>query len=177
MKILNVVVAVSAAALASTAWAQSPQAEVTSSVSVAPSPKLYLAAFAGTTLVTRGSAGTLLGPSQDVTPMVGIGYVLTPSWSLELDVGPTFVAGTGYTGLALVPGVVFTVNSYLYLCGRVITILHPSVAFIAQPGVGLSYTFSGGWAPFAELDFVIASSALGGADVSAALAVGVAKYF
>ncbi len=111
--------------------------------------------------------------------MVGFGYVVNAAWSVEVDLGLTWVRGSGYTGFALVPGLVFTVNPYVYLCGRLITIVHPSFSFAAEPGVGVTYTFSNGWAPFAELDGIISRSStmMGGADVSAALSVGVAKYF
>lgn len=178
MKLPALIAALSLALLVGSARAETPQAEVSASPEApSASPKVYLSAFAGTTLLTRAAAGDVLGPSQDVTPMVGIGYVITDAWALELDLGPTFVASSGYSGLAVVPGVVFTVNSYLYLCGRLITTLHPTLAFAAEPGVGLTYTFKGGWAPFAELDAVILRNPAGGADLSAALAVGIAKYF
>ncbi len=74
------------------------------------------------------------------------------------------------------PGVVITLNSYVYLCARLLATVQPSFALAGISGVGLTYTFKGGWAPFAELDGVIAQGT-GGAALSAALSIGVAKYF
>ena len=159
------------------AAAAEPSPGVSVTLPEAPAPKFYLSTFLGTTLVTRAVAGDVLGPSKDLTPMLGVGFILTDAWALELDVGPTFVAGPGYTGLAVMPGLVYTANSYVYLCARVMATVHPTLALAAVPGVGLSYTFKSGWAPFAELDGVIAGSAGGGATVSAAASIGIARYF
>lgn len=92
----------------------------------AAAPRFYVSAFLGTTLLTRPAAGELRGPSQDLSPMVGLGYLLTVA---------------------------------------------------AVPGVGFSYTFKSGWAPFAELDGVILRNPTGGADLSAAVSIGVARSF
>jgi hypothetical protein len=54
--------------------------------------------------------------------------------------------------------------------------VHPTFALAGLPGVGVTYSFKGGWAPFAELDAVIAQGT-GGAALSAALSVGIAKSF
>jgi hypothetical protein len=163
--------------VSSFAFAEGPSAEVSSGVSTSePSPRAYVSVFAGTTLLTRGGAGDLAGPSKDFSPMVGAGYLINDTWAVELDVGPTFVAGTGYTGLALMPGVVITLNSYVYLCARLLATVHPGFALAGIPGIGLTYTFKGGWAPFAELDGVIAQGT-GGAAVSAAFSVGLEKFF
>ncbi len=161
-----------------TSFAEEPAAAVsTSGAAAEPSPKAYVSAFVGTTLVTRASGGEVAGPTQDISPMVGAGYLINETWAVELDIGPTFVVGNGYTGLAVMPGVVITLNSYLYVCARLLATVHPSLAFAAIPGIGLTYTFKGGWAPFAELDGVVARNATGGADLSAAFSIGLAKYF
>jgi hypothetical protein len=178
MKRTPLLAALAILSAASMVRAEAPAAAVSSSVEpAAAAPKFYVSAFLGTTLLARPAAGEVRGPNQDLTPMAGLGYLLTDAWALELDVGPTFVAGSGYSGLAVMPGVVYTVNSYLYLCGRVMITVHPTPAVAAVPGVGLSYTFKSGWAPFAELDGVILRNPTGGADLSAAVSIGVARYF
>jgi hypothetical protein len=160
------------------ALAEEPAAAVSASGAAAePAPKAYVSAFVGTTLVTRASSGEVLGPTQDISPMVGGGYVINETWAVELDIGPTFVVGNGYTGLAVQPGVVITLNSFFYVCARLLATVHPTLSFAAIPGVGLTYTFKGGWAPFLELDGVIARNATGGADLSALVSLGIAKYF
>ncbi len=168
------------AAVASAAEPVDPAAS--STVVVAPQkkdPTAYVAAFLGTTLATRATEGALGGPLGDVSPMLGVGYLLDAKWAVELDLGPTLVVGTGYTALAVVPGLVFTANDWLYACLRACLTVHPTPLVSLMPGVGVSKTFESGWAPFAELDLVVVSSASprGGADLAAAIAVGVSRYF
>ncbi len=73
------------------ALAEGPSAEVTSGVSTSePSPKAYVSVFAGTTLLTRGGAGDLAGPSRDFTPMVGAATSsTTPGRSSSMSVPPS----------------------------------------------------------------------------------------
>jgi hypothetical protein len=141
------------------------------------SPSLYVTAFAGTTLL-NSTAGALNGPSRDVSPTVGAGYLLNDKWALELDVAATWVVGN-YAGLAVVPGVVYTINQYLYACARLIAIVHPSFSFAAEPGVGFTYPLPNGWAPFAELDGVLTlgTTSRSVIDVAGGLSIGIAKYF
>jgi hypothetical protein len=58
---------------------------------------------ATTTLFHKPNVGSASGWQEDIGPVVGYGRYVTDTVALELDIGPSFVHGSGYSGLFLVP--------------------------------------------------------------------------
>lgn len=145
-------------------------------VAAPTTPHWYATVFAGTTLASR-AGGAVSGPSRDVTPMVGVGYLLSDAWALELDLGPTFLP-EGYGSFSLTPGVVWSFSKNFYAAGRVTVPVHPSLgALVVSPGVGATVAFDSGLAPFVELDALAWRGAAGGVDLGGVVAVGVSYFF
>ena len=118
----------------------------------ADAPTFYAAAFASTTFAYRAYRGTLEGPVGDVSPNIGLGYLVSQKLAIELDVGPTFVAGT-YVSMSLTPGVVWAFHPNVYAASRFIVPVHPEVNFALYPGIGATHAF-GALAPFLELSVI-----------------------
>lgn len=138
-------------------------------------PPNFAAAFLGTTLGYRPPGGPLQGWQRDATLLIGYGRFLTPALAVELDAGPTLVRGR-YASFALVPGVVRTLGSTVYLAGRVIVPLDPRPDLVLFPGVGLFKTFQDRLTPVVELNL---SSAVGRGepDLGVALTFGLLVSF
>ena len=155
--------------------AGSAHADTLTEAPAAPAPRYYSTVFAGTTLAWRASGERFAGPSRDVSPMVGVGYLLTDTVALELDLGPTFLP-EGYGSFSLVPGVVWSFNPYVYAAARALVSVDPARSVIFSPGVGATYAFSNGLAPFVELS-ALGHPKKGGPDLGAGVSAGVSYYF
>ena len=170
---------VAAAALAvspSLARAEEPPA-LASPAQEAPSPRFFVAVMASTTLASRPAGSSLSGPSRDVSPMVGLGYLLSDAWALELDAGPSFLPDEGYASFSLVPGIVYTFHPNFYAAARVTVPFHPSWGdVIAAPGLGATVALPGNLAPYLEAS-ALGWAGDGGLDVGAGVTAGVSLFF
>jgi hypothetical protein len=139
-------------------------------------PSNYLAAFLGTTLGYKPPGGSWDGWQKDCSTTVGYGRQLTPKLALELDLGPTWVSGTGYSSFALVPGVVWSFNPTVYAAARIVVPVDPEPNLVLLPGIGLSHMFGGRVMPTLELNL---SSAVGRGDpdLGVTLTAGVLVFF
>ena len=139
-------------------------------------PSNYVAAFLGTTLGYKPPGGSWDGWQKDFSTTVGYGRQLTPKLALELDLGPTWVSGTGYSSFALVPGVVWSFNPTVYAAARFVVPVDPEPNLVLLPGIGLSHMFGGRVMPTLELNL---SSAVGRGDpdLGVTLTAGVLVFF
>ena len=138
-------------------------------------PSNYVAGFLGSTLAYKPPGGSWDGWQKDFSITVGYGRQLTPKLALELDLGPTWVSGSGYSSFALVPGVVWTINPTVYAAARFVVPVDPQTNFILLPGIGLSRAF-GRVMPTLELNL---SSAVGRGDpdLGVTLTAGLLVFF
>ena len=149
--------------------AEAPQPEA--------SPRFFVTVMASTTLASRPAGSSLSGPSRDVSPMVGLGYLLSDTWALELDAGPSFLPDEGYTSFSLVPGVVYTFHPNFYAAARVTVPFHPAWGdVIAAPGIGATVALPGNLAPYLEAS-ALGWAGEGGLDVGAGITAGVSLAF
>jgi hypothetical protein len=131
--------------------------------------------LAATTIAYRPPGGRLDGPQQDVTPEVGVGYFAGDTLAFEIDFGPTFVKSE-YAAFAVVPAVIWAFHANIYAAGRFIVPVDPELNLVLLPGIGGTYAFASGWAPFVELDLASAIGR-GDPDLGVALALGVTYLF
>jgi hypothetical protein len=141
----------------------------------APPPANYVAGFLGTTLAYKPPDGSWDGWQKDFSTTLGYGRQITPKLALELDLGPTWVSGSGYSSFALVPGVVWTINPTVYAAARFVVPVDPQTNFVLLPGIGLSRAF-GRVMPTLELNL---SSAVGRGDpdLGVTLTAGLLVFF
>ena len=142
----------------------------------APPPVNYLAAFLGTTLGYKPPGGSWDGWQKDFSTTVGYGRQITPKLALELDLGPTWVSGSGYSSFALVPGLVWSFNPSVYAAARFVVPVDPEPNLVLLPGIGLSHMFGGRVMPTLELNL---SSAVGRGDpdLGVTLTAGLLVFF
>jgi hypothetical protein len=143
----------------------------------APAPPAnYVAGFLGTTLAYKPPAGSWDGWQKDFTTTVGYGRQVSPKLALELDLGPTWVSGKGYSSFALVPGVVWSISPTVYAAARFVVPVDPELNFVLLPGIGLSHLFGGRVMPTLELNL---SSAVGRGDpdLGVTLTAGILFFF
>jgi len=69
---------------------------------------------ATTTLFHKPNVGSASGWQEDIGPVVGYGRYVTDTVALELDIGPSFVHGSGYSGLFLVPSAIWGFSTHVY---------------------------------------------------------------
>ena len=124
------------------------------SVTTQAAGRVYGAALVATTLVYRAPNGDTTAPVKDMSPIVGLGYLLNDTTSVELDVGPTFMDGE-YVSLTLVPSVNWNFGKYFYSTSRFLIMVDPFVNIAWLPGVGTYYAFDSGLAPFAEVEMLM----------------------
>jgi hypothetical protein len=106
------------------------------------SPLNYVGAGAATTLFHKPNSGPASGWQKDIGPVVGYGRYITDTIALELDLGPSFVRGSGYSGFFLVPGAVWSFSTHFYAAARFLVEADPQIDFAVFPGIGGIYTFS-----------------------------------
>jgi len=139
-------------------------------------PSNYIAGFLGSTLAYKPPGASWDGWQKDFSTTVGYGRQLTPKLAVELDLGPTWVSGTGYSSFALVPGVVWSFNPTVYAAARFVVPVDPEPNLVLLPGIGLSHMFGGRVMPTLELNL---SSAVGRGDpdLGVTLTAGVLVFF
>jgi hypothetical protein len=130
----------------------------------------YLVAMLGTTLAYRPHGGDLFGPQEDVSPMAGMGVLLSPELAVELDLGPTMVSGD-YVSFSAVPGVVWLFTPHAYVAGRLLVVIDPEPNLGLLPGLGLIHAFDNGVAPFLEVN-LLSNVGRGEPDLGVVLALG-----
>jgi hypothetical protein len=138
-------------------------------------PANYVAGFVGTTLAYRPNGGTWDGWQKDATTLLGYGRQVNPKLALELDVGPTWVSGSGYSSFALTPGVVYSLNPSVYLAARFAVPVDPEPNLVLLPGIGLSRAF-GRAMPTLELN-VSSAVGRGKPDLGVTLTLGLLVFF
>ena len=104
-------------------------------------PLNYVVASATTTLFHKPNSGLVSGWQEDIGPVVGYGRYVTDTIALEMDLGPSFVRGTGYSGFFLVPAAVWSFSTHVYAAARFLVELDPQADFALFPGIGGIYTF------------------------------------
>jgi len=134
----------------------------------APPPN-YGVILVGTTPAFRPPGGPWDGFQKDITVQVGYGRFISDTVALELDLGPTFVSGE-YVSFSLVPGILKSLNSTVYLAGRVIIPVDPETDVVLFPGIGVLKPF-GNNAWWAEVN-VSSAVTVEGTDIGIALTVG-----
>jgi hypothetical protein len=100
------------------------------------SPLNYVGAGAATTLFHKPNSGPASGWQEDIGPVVGYGRYITDTIALELDLGPSFVRGSGYSGFFLVPGAVWSFSTHFYVAARFLVEVDPQIDFAVFPGIG-----------------------------------------
>jgi len=115
----------------------------------APPPN-YAALMVGTTVAYRPNGGAWGGFQSDVSPYVGYGRYLNKAVAVELDLGPTYLKGN-YTSFTLVPAVVWTFSSHVYLAGRFLVPVDPESNFGLFPGLGV-FRALGRYSPYVEVN-------------------------
>jgi len=105
------------------------------------SPPNYVGASATTTLFHKPNAGPASGWQEDIGPVVGYGRYVTDTIALELDLGTSFVRGSGYSGFFFVPGAVWSFSTHFYAAARFLVEVDPQIDFAVFPGIGGIYTF------------------------------------
>jgi hypothetical protein len=139
----------------------------------APPPN-YVGVFVGTSLAYRPPGGPVDVAPGDLSLSLGYGRAITPTISLELDVGPTFIDGE-YASLSLVPSVIYVLAPYAYAAGRVIVPVDPELDVALAPGVGLSRGFG---ANLASLELgVVSFVGKGDPDLALSLTGGLLRFF
>lgn len=140
----------------------------------AAAPVNYVAGFAGTTLDYRPHGGEWQGYQHDLTTLVGYGRQVTPTLSLELDFGPTFVRGR-YSSFSLTPGLVWSFHPNVYAAARFVVPLDPELNLVLLPGIGVAKPI-GRLLPVLELNL---SSAVGRGepDLGISLTAGLLVFF
>ena len=156
------------------AWA-APSGAGDAKPAPAPAPVNYVATFLGTTLGYRPPGGPWDGWQKDATTLLGYGRQLTPTLALELDVGPTWVSGSGYSSFALTPGLVWSVSPSVYLAARFAIPVDPELNLVLLPGVGLCHAF-GRVMPTLELNLASAVGR-GHPDLGVTLTAGLLIFF
>jgi hypothetical protein len=123
-----------------------------------PAPSLkghfYTTVLVGTTLAFRPSGGKFSGAQKDITPMIGGGYYLTSRLAAEVDLGPTYDSAGNYVAFSFVPGIIYSLNNYLYVSSRFSIPSKPEASFSIFPGIGVTYPFKSGFAPYLEVNFL-----------------------
>ena len=158
-----------------------PAAPLSAESSAAPKPPAdafapnYFAAMVGTTLAYRAPHRAFAGTQGDVSPMIGYGRFLTKTIAVELDLGPTVIGGA-LTSFTLMPGVVWAFHPNVYGAARFLVPVHPQVNLGVAPGIGFTYTFAGGIAPFAEFN-AVSMVARGAPDLGVAASLGAVYGF
>jgi len=104
-------------------------------------PLNYVVASATTTLFHKPNSGPASGWQEDIGPVVGYGRYVTDTIALELDIGPSFVHGSGYSGLFLVPSAIWGFSTHVYAAARFLVELDPQADLALFPGIGGVYTF------------------------------------
>ena len=105
------------------------------------SPLNYVGASATTTLFHKPNSGPASGWQDDIGPVVGYGRYVADTIALELDLGASFVRGSGYSGVFLVPGAVWSFSTHFYAAARFLVEVDPQFDFALFPGIGGIYTF------------------------------------
>jgi hypothetical protein len=139
-------------------------------------PSNYVAGFLGTTLAYKPPDGSWDGWQKDFSTTLGYGRQITPKLAFELDLGPTWVSGSGYTSFALVPGVVWSFNPSVYAAARFVVPVDPELNFVLLPGIGLSHMFGGRVMPTLELNLASAVGR-GNPDLGVTLTAGLLVFF
>ncbi len=111
------------------------------SAAAAATPLNYVTVAATTTLFHKPNVGPSSGWQEDIGPVVGYGRYVTDTVALELDIGPSFVRGTGYSGLFLVPSAIWGFSTHVYAAARLLVELDPQADLALFPGIGGVYTF------------------------------------
>jgi hypothetical protein len=117
------------------------------------SPLNYVGVGTATTLFHKPNSGPASGWQQDIAPVVGYGRYVTHTIALELDAGPSFVRGSGYSGFFLVPAAVWSFSTHFYVAARFLVEADPQIDFALFPGIGGIYTFSNQISLGLELNF------------------------
>ncbi len=108
----------------------------------AATPLNYLTVAATTTLFHQPNSGSASGWQKDIGPVVGYGRYVTDTVALELDLGPSFASGSGYTGFFLVPAAVWSFSTHVYAAARFLVEVDPEIDLALFPGIGGVYTFN-----------------------------------
>jgi hypothetical protein len=101
----------------------------------------YVTVLATTTVAYRPPGSAWDGFQNDVSPQLGVGYVMTPRLCLELDAGPTFIQGD-YVSFSLVPGAILTLSPQWYSSLRFVIPVDPETNLAVSPGVGRIFSLS-----------------------------------
>ena len=121
--------------------APAPAPAAPAASAAAASPLNYVTVAATTTLFHKPNVGPASGWQEDIGPVVGYGRYVTDTVALELDIGPSFVHGSGYSGLFLVPSAIWGFSTHVYAAARVLVELDPQADLALFPGIGGVYTF------------------------------------
>lgn len=105
------------------------------------SPLNYVGAGAATTLFHKPNSGPASGWQEDIAPVIGYGRYITDTVALELDLGPSLVRGSGYSGFFFVPAAVWSFSTHFYVAARFLVEADPQLDFAVFPGIGGIYTF------------------------------------
>jgi hypothetical protein len=139
-------------------------------------PPNYAALFGGTTVGFRSAGGSWDGAQHDLVLTGGVGRYVTPTFALELDLGPTWVKGD-YTSFSLVPGVVWAFSPHAYLTARFPITVDPETVAYAAPGFGLSHTFANGLTPILEFNLLVRFGQGRDPDLGVTVTVGILYGF
>jgi hypothetical protein len=123
------------------ARADEPAPATAPAAPAAATPLNYVTVAATTTLFHKPNVGPASGWQEDIGPVVGYGRYVTDTVALELDIGPSFVHGSGYSGLFLVPSAIWGFSTHVYAAARVLVELDPQADLALFPGIGGVYTF------------------------------------
>jgi len=123
------------------ARADEPGSPAAPSAAPQVSPLNYVGVGAATTLFHKPSSGPASGWQEDIAPVVGYGRYITDTIALELDLGPSLVRGSGYSGFFLVPGAVWSFSTHFYAAARFLVEVDPQIDLAVFPGIGAVYTF------------------------------------
>jgi hypothetical protein len=142
----------------------------------APLPANYVAGFLGTTLAYKPPGSSWDGWQKDFSTTLGYGRQVTPKLALELDLGPTWVSGGGYSSFALVPGLVWSFSPNAYAAARFAVPVDPEPNLVLLPGIGVCHLFGRRVMPTLELNL---SSAVGrgNPDLGVTLTAGLLVFF
>jgi hypothetical protein len=106
------------------------------------SPLNYVGAGVATTLFNKPNSGPARGWQENIGPVIGYGRYVTHTIALEMDLGPSYVRGSGYSGFFFVPGAVWSFSTHFYAAARFLVEADPQIDFALFPGIGGIYTFS-----------------------------------
>jgi hypothetical protein len=129
------------------AVAAAPLAAAAEEVSLPP----HFVGLVGTTIVERPQGSAMAGPAGLWNLRLGLGGMVTPRLSFELDGGPAF-SGVDYAAFELTTGLVHSISERFYGSARLLVGVDPPLAAAALPGFGASFRVSSALHLVAEVD-------------------------